>query len=60
MSKSLRNMSNSERIAAIQRRIKNNTRGLGFWAAMDALPKESARLGKLIEADRISRAEESK
>ena len=50
MSKSLRSMSNSERIAAIQRRIKNATKGLGYWAAMDALPKESSRIAKLVQS----------
>ena len=44
MSKGLRNMSKMERIAAIQRRIKNATRGLGYWGAIDALPKEAERI----------------
>jgi len=46
MSKGLRNMSKMERIAAIQRRIKNATRGLGYWGAIDALPKEADRIAK--------------
>ena len=46
MSKGLRNMSKMERVEAIQRRIKNATRGLGYWGAIDALPKEAERITK--------------
>ena len=42
MSKSLRSMSESERRAAIARRLSSNTKGLGYWAAVDA----QARLTK--------------
>jgi hypothetical protein len=42
MSKSLRSMSESERKAAIARRLSANTKGLGYWAAVDA----QARLTK--------------
>ena len=41
MTKSLRSMSKSERRRAISRRLqsKNQTRGLGWWAAHDAREK---------------------
>lgn len=42
MSKSLRSMSEFERKAAIARRLASNTKGLGYWAAVDA----QARLTK--------------
>lgn len=42
MSKSLCSMSESERKAAIARRLSSNTKGLGYWAAVDA----QARLTK--------------
>lgn len=42
MSKSLRSMSESERKAAIARRLSSKTMGLGYWAAVDA----QARLTK--------------
>lgn len=44
MSKSLRSMSESERKAAIARRLSSNTKGLGYWAAVDA----QARLTKRV------------
>ena len=36
MSKSLRSMSELERKEAIARRLASNTKGLGYWAAVDA------------------------
>ncbi len=39
MSKSLRSMSPEERQKAIERRIKENKGGLGYWAAVDAKKK---------------------
>ncbi len=42
MAKSLRSMSESERRAAIARRIASKTMGLGYWAARGA----AARLTK--------------
>lgn len=37
MSKSLRSIkSKDEKIATIVRRLKSNTKGLGYWAAVDA------------------------
>ena len=39
MSKSLRSMSEIERRAAIARRLASNTKGLGYWAAIDAVKK---------------------
>lgn len=42
MSKSLRSMSESERKAAIARRLASKTMGLGYWSAVDA----QARLKK--------------
>ena len=42
MAESLRSMSESERKAAIARRLSSNTKGLGYWAAVDA----QARLTK--------------
>ncbi len=42
MAKSLRNMSESERKAAIARRLSSKTMGLGYWGAFDA----QARLTK--------------
>ena len=35
MSKALRNMSNTERVGAINRRLQERTGGLGYWAAID-------------------------
>ncbi len=43
MSKSLRSMKSEERKAAIDRRIRNNTGGLGYWAAMDAKKKSKGK-----------------
>ncbi len=37
MSKSLKSMTKAERTIAINRRIKNETQGLGYWAAKDAI-----------------------
>ncbi len=42
MAKSLRSMSESERKAAIARRLSSKTMGLGYWGAFDA----QARLTK--------------
>ena len=42
MAKSLHSMSESERKAAIARRLSSKTMGLGYWAAVDA----QARLTK--------------
>ena len=42
MAKSLRSMSESERKAAIARRLSSKAMGLGYWAAVDA----QARLTK--------------
>ena len=36
MAKSLHSMSESERKAAIARRLSSKTMGLGYWAAVDA------------------------
>lgn len=43
MTKALRNMSETERKNAIERRIANKTMGLGYWAAMDAKKKEAGK-----------------
>ena len=40
MSKSLRSMSTVERRKAIARRLASGTKGLGYWAAVDAQRKE--------------------
>lgn len=37
MSKSIRSYPKQERQSVVRRRIKGNTNGLGFWAAMDYL-----------------------
>lgn len=42
MSKGLRNYPEKQRISVIERRIKSKTKGLGYWAAVDALSKVSA------------------
>lgn len=47
MSKSLRSMDPLERARAIDRRLREETKGLGYWAASDsrraaALPKPKA------------------
>lgn len=39
MSKSLRSMSPQERQNAIHRRIAEETSGLGYWAAVEAMKK---------------------
>ena len=36
MAKSLKSMSDAEKRRAIDRRLKEETKGLSFWAAMDA------------------------
>ena len=36
MSKSLRSIPESERMTAIARRLASNTKGLGYWSAVDA------------------------
>lgn len=36
MAKGLRNMSEIERREAVRRRLANGTKGLGYWAAVDA------------------------
>lgn len=47
MSKSLRSMSESERKAAIARRLASNTKGLGYWAAVDAQARLTKRAADL-------------
>ena len=42
MSKSLRSMSESERKAAIARRLSSKKMGLGYWGAFDALDAAKA------------------
>jgi len=39
MTKSLRSIPSGQRQAAIDRRIKSKSGGLGYWAAVDALKK---------------------
>ena len=39
MSKSLKSMFPDERAKAIDRRIKSNTCGLGYWSAVEAKKK---------------------
>jgi hypothetical protein len=48
MSKSLRSMSESERKAAIARRLSSNTKGLGYWAAVDAQARLTKRAADLV------------
>lgn len=43
MSKSLRSMKPEERKQAIDRRIRNKTGGLGYWAVMDAKKKMESK-----------------
>jgi hypothetical protein len=50
MSKSLRSMSESERKAAIARRLSSNTKGLGYWAAVDAQARLTKRAADLLRA----------
>jgi len=45
MSKSIKSIPVDVRFVAIQRRIRNKTGGLGFWAAVDA----ARRLGQKVE-----------
>lgn len=45
MSKSLRSMSKQEQEKAIARRLQSNTKGLGYWAAVDA-QKAKAQFSK--------------
>jgi len=41
MTKSLKSIKNKEeKDKTIARRIANNTKGLGYWAAIDARPKK--------------------
>ena len=40
MSKALCKMNRNERTQAVSRRIANKTKGLGYWAAMDAQVRE--------------------
>ena len=44
MTKSLRSMSKPEREAAISRRLAGNTKGLGYWAAIDAQARQGEPL----------------
>lgn len=46
MAKSLRSMSEREREEAIADRLEKKTKGLGFWAAVDALKKIEKGTGK--------------
>lgn len=39
MSKSLRSMDKEKRIKVIEHRLKNQTKGNGYWAAVDAKKK---------------------
>lgn len=39
MSKGLRNMTKKEQSEAVQRRLANGSKGLGYWAAVDAKKK---------------------
>lgn len=50
MSKSLRSMSEFERKAAIARRLASNTKGLGYWAAVDAQARLTKRAADLLRA----------
>ena len=50
MSKSLRSMSESERKAAIARRLASNTKGLGYWAAVDAQARPTKRAADWLRA----------
>ena len=43
MSKSLQSMTDSERQAAISRRLLHGERGLGYWAAVDAQEAQKRR-----------------
>lgn len=62
MSKSLRSMSEFERKAAIARRLASNTKGLGYWAAVDAqarLTKRAADAAKAAAQEVKSKGEVS-
>lgn len=39
MTKALRNIKKEDQQKAIERRIASNTKGLGYWAAVDAKKK---------------------
>lgn len=43
MTKALRKYPESERKAVAQRRVQSNTKGLGYWAAIDFLKKEEKK-----------------
>ena len=49
MSKSIRSYPKSERAKVIQRRLGNSIKGLGYWAAHDAL--ERRRRGEVLNQD---------
>ena len=44
MSKGLRNMEKVEQVKAIDRRLADDTKGLGYWAAFDAKIKILGRM----------------
>ena len=46
MSRSLRSYPVSERLAVAMRRAKSKTKGLGYWAALDAIKKLASRKEK--------------
>lgn len=46
MTKSLRSMNETERKAAIARRLSQVIKGLGYWAAVDSQKHQSAKLTK--------------
>jgi len=43
MSKSLASMTKAEELKAIERRLRENKGGLGYWAAVDAKSKKLAK-----------------
>ena len=49
MSRSLRSMQKDERKTAIDRRLKSETKGLGYWAAIDAAVKIKINSAKSTE-----------
>ena len=50
MSRSIRSFADERRKDAVLRRLRNKTKGLGFWAAMDAATKHYPKDEKITEA----------
>lgn len=57
MAPSLHTLDNGKRIEAIKRRLVSQTRGLGYWAAIDAMSYLEVRMfvniGKLPDETKI-------